>query len=253
MTINDRRGKFSPLLFFTLVALVLLGNSCAPSIQQVRLEQLTKRVEMTKGPCYGRCPVYTLRIYDNGIATYKGERHTERLGLYIKQLPMEEVTAIFNKFSEANIWQFKSVYKSDIPDFQTVSLTFIEEGDFKTVTGKDGRPDEVMELEFLLDRVASNKLGWILKEGPSSSPLPEDAVPNEIIVQLNPDLDPQDWVKEYKKQRLRLVREMSPNSFYWLTTYDDSVIEPLDMIKKLRKDSNVNGAEFNIRTTASNR
>ncbi|MEN0006563.1 MAG: DUF6438 domain-containing protein [Bacteroidota bacterium] len=254
MTTNYRRFPNNGLLLFiSAIALSFLGTSCAPSLQQVRIEQLTKRVEMTKGPCYGRCPVYTLRIYDNGIATYKGDRYTDRMGLYVKQLPMEEATAIFNKFNEANIWQFKSVYKSDIPDFQTVSITFIDEGDFKTVTGKDGRPDEVMELEFLLDRVASNKLGWIQKEGPTKSPLPQDAVPNEIIVQLSPDLDTRAWVKKYKKQKYRLVRKISTSRTgldYWLSTFDDSSIAPLEMLEKLRKDGSVNGAEFNIRATA---
>lgn len=75
-----------PLLYtLTLLSLLCL-QACNSSQGLGSNDKKVKIIEMKKGPCFGRCAVFTLSIYDNGTATYEGERFTNRLGLHTKQL-----------------------------------------------------------------------------------------------------------------------------------------------------------------------
>jgi len=246
MTIQSfLNGSVYSALIGTLIVLML--SSCGSNIKDVGLSEMRKDIEMRKGPCYGRCPVYTLRVYEKGIVTYEGERFTDRLGIYIKRIPEEQYVELLETFQKVNLWQFDDVYKGDIPDAQTVSITYIEEGDFKSVTGKDGRPDDVMKLEILLESIASNKQDWVLKQKPPSA-FPDYVITEEIIVQLPEEVNINRWVRKYRKNRMVLKKQLREESPYWLITYDKDTITPKEILDKIRRDQQVQSAEFNKKT-----
>lgn len=226
-----------------MVFITLAFASCVTDVRKIRLEELNKVVEISKGPCYGRCPVFTLTVYQDGIASYLGERNTDRMGLYVKRLDKEVFANLEKEFRDANLWQYQNVYKSRIADLQSVTLTYYEEGDIKSITGKEGRPQAVLKLEQTLDRIAAGA-DWVLKEGPPSD-LPEDAVPNELVVQLNNGVNAYAWTEKYTKQGMKVLRSLSNDGYHWLISYDVSVVPPKDMIELVRKDAVVVGAEFN--------
>jgi len=226
-----------------MVFIALSFASCVTDVRKIRLEELNKVVEISKGSCYGRCPVFTLTIYQDGIASYQGERFTDRIGLYVKRLDKDVFANLEKEFREANLWQYQNVYKSRIVDLQSVTLTYYEEGDIKSITGKEGRPQAVLKLEQTLDRIAASP-DWIQKEGPPSG-LPEDAVPNELVVQLNNGVNAYAWTEKYTKQGMKVLRSLSTDGYHWLMSFDPSVVPPKDMIELVRKDSGVIGAEFN--------
>lgn len=142
---------------------------------------------------------------------YKGERFTDKLGLYIKVLKKGEFQNIVKAFSDANLWQFQDFYKSQVPDLQTVTLVYHEEGDIKTIVGKDGRPSTVLELENLLDNLVTAD-GWELKEKPTYG-LPDNVKPDEIIVQLIYNVDATTWVRKYAKQEMAVVKALPSGQF----------------------------------------
>jgi hypothetical protein len=122
------------LRLFMMVCITCSFASCVTDVRKIRLEELNKVVEISKGSCYGRCPVFTLTIYQDGIASYLGERFTDRMGLYVKRLDKEVFANLEKEFREANLWQYQNVYKSRIADLQSVTLTYYEEGDIKAIT-----------------------------------------------------------------------------------------------------------------------
>ena len=242
---KSERVRASFLVVFC-ISILSLFSSCGTSLETVGLSELRKDIEMRKGPCYGRCPVYTLRIYENGIVTYTGERYTDRLGVYIKKLSQEEYFAILDSFQRINLWQYDDVYKGEIPDAQTVSITYFEEGDIKSITGKDGRPLEIQDLESLLSTIADNRRDWVLKQKPPSK-LPDYVIQEEIIVQLPEaeEFNVNKWVRKYRKHRMVLKKQIRPESPYYLVTYDKDTITPKELLDKIRRDASVRSAEFN--------
>ena len=239
--------RSAPLAFYLSAALIF--SSCQTNLKQVDLQKLATVIEMAKGPCYGRCPVFTLKIYENGTATYNGEKYTDKAGLHIKQLDKEQFKNLQGQFRQANLWQYDNVYRGQIPDLQTVTITYYEEGDYKTITGKDGRPEAVRRLEEELDAVA-NGGGWQLKEKPDYN-LPAGAIAEELIVQLNHGIEVYRWVRKFREHDLKVVEEIGRDRNYWLLSYDTNSIAPPMMLAKVRADADVVGVEFN--KTGSNR
>jgi hypothetical protein len=238
----------SPLLLLLFTGLLLL-SSCSILNKNTKLNELTRVIEMSKGPCFGTCPVFTISVYDNGVVSYKGERHTDKNGLYVKILKKAELQSLTNAFKNADLWQYRDVYKSQIPDLQTVTITYYEEGDIKSIVGKDGRPSVVLELENMLDAIADSD-GWELKEKPTYG-LPPNVTPDEIIVQLIDNVEAETWVRKYAKQEMKVVKAL-PNDQYWLVKFNKDIMPPNEMIGFVRQDDYVVSAQFNTRRGRSN-
>lgn len=224
------------LLLFSLIA------TCRSS-KNKNLAELKKVAEMKKGPCFGRCPVFTLTIYDNGLASFEGERFTDRLGLYVKNLTPAKTKEVKEAFKAANLWQYKDVYRGRIPDLQTVTVVYHEGTEVKSITGKDGRPDVVMELEAMLDKIVDEE-GWELKNKPKND-LPSNVIANELIVEISKRIDVNVWSRKYAKQNLQVVKSLSPNGLFWLVSFDDQIIPPKQMLEFIKNDPDVISAEFN--------
>ena len=225
------------------VLLVLGAFSCWPTKNGKNLESLTKVIEMEKGPCFGRCPVFKLTIYDNGLASYEGERFTDRLGTYVKNVPSNSYKQLLQSFKEANLWQYKDIYRGRVPDLQTVTIIYHEGAESKSIKGKDGRPTVVMDLEALLDKIA-NEEGWELKDKPKQD-LPANVISNELIVEISNGIDINVWSRKYAKQDMQVVKSLSNNKLFWLVSFNDQIIPPNQMLEFVKNDPDVVSAEFN--------
>ncbi len=241
------------LQFIWLIAgtFLLMASTCRPLIND-DVSKMTKRIEMSKGPCFGSCPVFTLTIYEEGLATYEGQRFTDRMGLHTKRLDQETLRAVIREFEEADMWRYQNSYKAQIPDLPTVTITYHEEENSKTVKGKDGRPEKIVELEAMLDAIA-NSGGWEQQGSSGNYGLEEDVIANELIVNLSSEVDPNVWVIQFAKQEMRIKNRISPNSPYWVFTFNPSIMSPQEMMGWVRQDAYVLSAEFNRRVQATGR
>ncbi|HMQ48575.1 MAG TPA: DUF6438 domain-containing protein [Saprospiraceae bacterium] len=227
-----------------LAAFAFLSTGCASSSYSALTSgEKDKLFEMSKGPCYGRCPVFTLTIYEKGLATYRGERNTDRLGLYVKKLDKDQLERLTREFERANLWQYRDVYQGDIPDMQSVSITIYDGSKKKTVSGKEVRPNAVKWLESLMDQIANSE-GWELKEPPSEKQT-DDIIPNEFIVELEEAVDPEEWVLEFSDYDMLVDRRFSDNGNYWVVYYDDTLIDSDEMLESVRTNESVISAEYN--------
>jgi hypothetical protein len=67
------------------LAVVVLGTGllicCTPRVQSGALPSPAREeIRLSRGPCFGFCPVYTLAVTPAGRVDFKGERHTAVLG-----------------------------------------------------------------------------------------------------------------------------------------------------------------------------
>lgn len=231
--------KWMCLLTVLLIAL----SSCAVFNKSINFEKANKVIEMSMGPCFGSCPIYTITIYDNGWASYRGKLYTDKLGLHIKKIGKARLEEIKRELRLANLWQYSNIYKSQLPDLQSVTINYYEKDRTKSITGKEGRPSSVMKIEDFLAKMA-NSGGWIEKEKPAYE-VPEGAVPNELIVQLKVNVNAEAFVQKYSKQALKIVKRLSPTGDYWLFSFNETTIPPNEMLTFIRRDREVQSAEFN--------
>ncbi|MEZ4991441.1 MAG: DUF6438 domain-containing protein [Saprospiraceae bacterium] len=217
--------------------------SCHAILKDTKLEDLEKVVSMSMGPCYGNCPVYTLTVYNNGVVSYEGERFTERRGTYIRDIGRKALKSLKQELVAANLWEFPSAFKSQIPDLATVTIEYFEDGRSKVIRGKDGRPPQVLKIQELLEQIADEG-DWKQQTAPDMS-LPEDYVAHELIVQLDPDVQPEQWSRQYSRLDLRVVKRLSPTNSFWLVRYNTDAMHPNEMLRTMRKDPDVLNVEFN--------
>lgn len=233
------------------LTILLAGSSCGTLLKDTDLEDLNKVVEMSMGPCYGNCPVYTLTVYDNGIVAYKGERFTERKGVHIRDIGRTKLKELKAELVKANLWQFPNAFKSQIPDLPAVTIEYFENGESKRIRGKDGRPPQVLRIQELLEQIV-NSGDWKLKT-PMEPGGPDDFIPNELIVQLDQEVQTEQWARQYAKQELRVIKRLAPNNTYWLVRYNTDIMPPNEMLRWIRQDPDVIKAEFNRTVTGRER
>ncbi|MBX2874663.1 MAG: hypothetical protein KTR30_21250 [Saprospiraceae bacterium] len=225
------------------VLLILGFASCKTILKDTALEDLDPVVSMHMGPCYGNCPVYTITVYDNGIVAYKGERFTNRKGTYIQDIGRANLKTLKQELVAANLWKFPNAFRSQIPDLPTVTIEYFEDGRSKIIRGKDGRPPQVLKVQELLEQIADSG-EWKQQSGPGRASA-EDYIANELIVQLDRGVEPEQWSRQYAKQDLRVVKRLGPNSTYWLIRYNTNAMQPNDMLRTVLRDPDVLKAEFN--------
>lgn len=78
-TIGKERGR-GPLLCTLVLGAALLSN-CTPRVQPGAPSlPAGEEIRISRGPCFGFCPVYSVAVAPGGQVQFKGERHTAVLG-----------------------------------------------------------------------------------------------------------------------------------------------------------------------------
>lgn len=174
--------------------LIILTLGCAPKVTDIRandakntsLEQEMKAGEaqgaafaeeeprevkpgttvlvasLRRTPCYGKCPAYELRFLSNGVVTYEGTAHVERLGLYESFVNLSVLREIQQKARDAGFFQLADRYPTDgspIVDFPN-TITFVRSGRLeKSVTNNHQAPEALQAFEQYLDGIGE-QLTW---------------------------------------------------------------------------------------------
>ncbi len=228
------------------VALFMYGvSSCTTPVATGDADRLAKLVEMKKGPCFGQCPVFTLTVYANGLMSYRGERYTDKMGLYQKRLPKRDLNELREALRKANLWQYADVYRSDFPDLPAVTLTYFEGDRSKTILGKESRPDVVIELENRLTQLA-NMSGWRLRQAPDYQ-LPPGAIPNQLRIALREETNPDTWITKYARYEMKLLKRIWPSQTNIIASYNLKLIDPSQMLDIVRQDAEVLSVTYNTR------
>lgn len=239
------RHYFFPL---GLVFMLIGFSNCSvlvPSPERIADYQL--RVQYHQDACFGRCPVYTLSLYDNGLLVYQGERFTEKPGLWYRLIGQRETQELIDSFQNLDFASYPSTFPSRVPDMAARSLRYIDESgrDHKT-TFKEERPDQLLELAERMLAMAEAE-GFKKYDGPNSGIFGEtpDLAPQEIIVELQASVNAAAWIVNYSKQNVQLKERISPGSDYYLITADPNLMDADELLPILRQDPEVMSAQRN--------
>lgn len=128
------------------------------------------RVVLSRTGCFGSCPAYTVTIEGSGEVTWQGEAYVAQRGAARGSIEPSAVAALLDRARAAGFFDLKDVYRADITDGATYTVTITHGGLSKTVEDYDGAlvgmPWEVTLLEQAIDR-AARTAQWI---GPDQRP-----------------------------------------------------------------------------------
>lgn len=158
---REKESMTRTVNYISIFLLLVAAAACKPNRIAATNRFENSRIILDKQECYGTCPVFTIEVNGTGKVIYEGKRFVKRSGKYEKQLKPEEVNKLFNAFDCANFFDFKSAYDEPlIHDLPTVFLTFEHRGIKKTVIDRYNAPEELKDLEKLLEKIADSPEGW---------------------------------------------------------------------------------------------
>jgi hypothetical protein len=146
------------LLFLAFAAGCTSAETSPASSQQA------VHVKLERGPCLGRCPVYSVEIDGRGKVDYQGDQFVRVKGRRTDSIPPSSVAALLDKFCAADFWSLKPRYIAGVTDNPEYQITLTVGGQTKTVVdyvgGDAGMPMSVGELESEIDRIAGTER-WV--------------------------------------------------------------------------------------------
>ena len=184
-------------------------------------------IRLTKGPCFGTCPVFDLEIYSDGRVVFMPRMFTLQEDTVTAQWPLEPILAAF---LQAGLDTMATEYLQPISDIPTFSLSFQK----KRIQWNGGAPRVLYQLMGMLDSLAIDE-GWL--EPPKASG--EVEAPVELIVRLVEPISDSKWLDAYGKYKLVHVRNVDQAGEYIILKYNQDAISATELIRLLRKDSRV--------------
>jgi Domain of unknown function (DUF6438) len=102
------------LIFYFSLVIVVFSAGCSTH----KGISAKSTIKYNRTACYGTCPIYELTIDGKGKAIFVGERFTDKLGTWEKDLDKETCSELFNLLSSV-AWDTLSdeypAYISDVP------------------------------------------------------------------------------------------------------------------------------------------
>ena len=233
-------------IFFIIIP-VITFFSCNAIKMETDQSKASPVIVYSKGPCFGQCPIYTLTIYNTGLAKFNGVRFLEKTGKYEKQLDSKTYVELIKIFKENRFWRFDENYGMDLVDAATITISYSEDEKTKTVRGKSKFPDKLKEIMVKLDVFEAETKGWVLTEKPANLVKPEVIIENQIIIKTGDGMILSTWLQEYKKYGVRLMRKIGEAQDMWLIRFDKNKINPEEMLNIIKADKYISEAEFNTK------
>ncbi len=126
-----------PLLFVA----VLLG--CATTQQPCLTEAEAERfsVTITKGMCFGLCPVYSATVRGNGRVLYDGRQNVDRMGAWNGSVPQDSLCALVQDIRVRKLMLLDTSFVENVPDAPLTTLTISDMGRTRTFRWNMGTPE----------------------------------------------------------------------------------------------------------------
>jgi hypothetical protein len=130
------------------------------------------KIELSRGACFGTCPVYSVSIHGDGSVHFSGQKYVLIPGEHDAHLAPTAVMELVRQFEKARFFAAGDNYIARVTDNPTYKLTLTVAGQTKTVTDyvgeQVGMPLVITDLEKAVDDAAGTER-WIKGNAESST------------------------------------------------------------------------------------
>lgn len=132
----------------------------APQEQRVPTTTGYDWVQISRGACYGRCAIYTVKVMPDGLVQYTGKRFVTYEGIYEKKFAPSEVADIFNNFKLYRVDSTQDNYNVSIADLPTLTFEYSYKGIRRTINNAQFGPGLFFVLAQQIDQLAQVDDTW---------------------------------------------------------------------------------------------
>jgi hypothetical protein len=149
---------------YLLLLTLLLAASCKTIKPDAKHPDKngTLILSMERTPCFGRCPVYTIKLYENGLLVYNTKQFTDTTACRYTVLTKEKVAGVKTLFNNSQFFDLANQYPEDkkTPTDLPSCILFYNNGtQQKTITDKKwGAPETLTALEKSVDSLVNVKI-----------------------------------------------------------------------------------------------
>ncbi|MEL6926588.1 MAG: DUF6438 domain-containing protein [Bacteroidota bacterium] len=130
-------------------------------IKEVPNEELVETgpymiASLAKTPCYGRCPVFEVRVYSDGVVEFFGKANVNLIGHYKAKADQLFIDKLMQSASKAGYQQLESYYPADskrIPDLPNVITYVLLDNQEKSITNNYMAPEALISFEQEFERL----------------------------------------------------------------------------------------------------
>lgn len=162
--LNARSSKLDLGSLAVTFALALSG--CAgnrPS--DVPTPTASDHIAMTRGPCFGACPMYTVTVWGDGRVRFEGDQFVMQRGEHTRTIDAASAAALFAAADSIDFYRLPtditpanaSVCGASWTDMPSAEITIVWAGRVRTVSHYHGcpeAPEQLTAFERRIDAVA---------------------------------------------------------------------------------------------------
>ncbi len=155
--IENRNSSYDKLAEEYLASLESEDSKLEKELAKDTLMHLSKR------PCLGHCPVYSVTFYNNGRVKYDGVVHVDMLGIYESKLSETQKSEALALIEKVDLIRMSSRYPLAVEMATDVARTslVISNGSVKfDTTIAYGEPDALKDLQEYITRLVE-ELSWV--------------------------------------------------------------------------------------------
>jgi hypothetical protein len=123
-----------------------------------------KSVLMGRAACYGKCPTYTIEVFENGLLRYTGKDNVTQMGIYEKNISKTETINFLKEFNTLKPDTLHYMYQTLIADLPGIYYFISYPDSVKRVINADSGPRILREWATKIDSFARVDNSWIKKE-----------------------------------------------------------------------------------------
>jgi len=117
-------------------------------------------ISFDKTPCFGRCPVYKIKIYASGFSTYEGINFAEKMGLYSTTFSQAQIEKIYRSALEIDYFNLDSEYNNpEISDLPSTISRINYNGKNQRIMARNNVPEKLKIFHETLAEILLGQ-GW---------------------------------------------------------------------------------------------
>lgn len=117
-------------------------------------------IKMTRTPCFGRCPYYSIEIYSTGLVRYTGMSFATPQGTYEKNLGKAVAEKIFKEAAEVRLDTCRAQYDMLVSDLPGIMYSYTYKGKTKKIGNANFGPEFLKQLANDIDAATRPADSW---------------------------------------------------------------------------------------------
>ena len=99
-------------------------------------------ISYERTPCFGRCPVFKIKVYESGYTTYQGVNFVEYMGYFYTRIDAPKMTQIKEAITASDVFSLEERYDNEqVMDLPSRIYQVDTEGMNKRITARYQAPE----------------------------------------------------------------------------------------------------------------